>query len=171
MDGYEFSLEIVRSPAVVALVTAIATSLGTGLCTYFAATHGKEKEWQRSEKTRKEARLYQQRSRQYELLQAMLVRVASLKSIKDEVGSQNTTEITQSYLKLLLDFDTVLPIAQIYASETVYEELLEMSRLIKDVKPYPLKRIQEITQQADRLLLAMRGEIQDMNAEILKSSK
>ena len=45
MDGYEFSLEIVRSPAVVALVTAIATSLGTGLCTYFAATHGKEKEW------------------------------------------------------------------------------------------------------------------------------
>ena len=43
MDGYEFSLEIVRSPAVVSLLTAIATSLGTGLCTYFAATHGKEK--------------------------------------------------------------------------------------------------------------------------------
>lgn len=42
MDGYEFSLEIVRSPAVVAWVTAIATSLGTGLCTYFAATHGKD---------------------------------------------------------------------------------------------------------------------------------
>ena len=105
MDGYEFSLEIVRSPAVVALVTAIATSLGTGLCTYFAATHGKEKEWQRSEKTRKEARLYQQRSRQYELLQAILVRVASLKSIKDEVGSQNTTEITQSYLKLRVCVD------------------------------------------------------------------
>ena len=42
MDGYEFSLEIVRSPALVALVTAIATSLGTGLCTYFAATHGKD---------------------------------------------------------------------------------------------------------------------------------
>ena len=82
MDGYEFSLEIVRSPAVVALVTAIATSLGTGLCTYFAATHGKEKEWQRSEKTRKEARLYQQRSRQYELLQAILVRVASTSFVK-----------------------------------------------------------------------------------------
>ena len=31
MDGYEFSLKIVRSPAVVALVTAIAISLGTGL--------------------------------------------------------------------------------------------------------------------------------------------
>lgn len=31
MDGYEFSLEIVRSLAVVALVTAIATSLGMGL--------------------------------------------------------------------------------------------------------------------------------------------
>ena len=31
MDGYESSLEIVRSPAVVALVTEIATSLGTGL--------------------------------------------------------------------------------------------------------------------------------------------
>ena len=171
MDGYEFSLEIVRSPAVVALVTAIATSLGTGFCTYFAATHGKEKEWQRSEKTRKEARLYQQRSRQYELLQSILLRVASLKGIKDEAGSQNTTEITQSYLKWLLDFDTVLPIAQIYASEAVYEELLKMSLLINDVKPYPLNRIQEITQQADNLLLAIRGEIQDMNAEILKSSK
>ena len=44
MDGYEFSLEIVRSPAVVALVTAIATSLGTGFCTYFVTVHGKEKE-------------------------------------------------------------------------------------------------------------------------------
>lgn len=58
MDGYEFSLEIVRSPAVVALVTAIDTSLGTGFCPYFVTVHGKEKEWQRSEKIRKEARLY-----------------------------------------------------------------------------------------------------------------
>ena len=31
MDGYEFSLETFRSPAVAALVTAIAISLGTGL--------------------------------------------------------------------------------------------------------------------------------------------
>ena len=31
MDSYEFCLEIVRSPAVVALVTVIATSLGMGL--------------------------------------------------------------------------------------------------------------------------------------------
>ena len=46
MDGYEFSLEIVRSPTVVALVTAIDTSLGTGFCTYFVTVHGKEKEWQ-----------------------------------------------------------------------------------------------------------------------------
>ena len=78
MDGYEFSFEIVRSLAGVALVTAIATSLGTGFCTYFVTVHGKEKEWQRSEKTRKEARLYQQRSRQYELLQPILLRVVSL---------------------------------------------------------------------------------------------
>lgn len=78
MDGYEFSFGIVRSLAVVALVTAIDTSLGTGFCTYFVTVHGKEKEWQRSEKTRKEARLYQQRSRQYELLQPILLRVASL---------------------------------------------------------------------------------------------
>lgn len=77
MDGYEFSFEIVRS-LVVALVTAIATSLGTGFCTYFVTVHGKEKEWQRPEKTRKEARLYQQRSRQYELLQLILLRVVSL---------------------------------------------------------------------------------------------
>ena len=59
-------------------MTAIAISLGTGFCTYFVTVHGKEKEWQRSEKTRKEARLYQQRSRQYELLQPILLRVASL---------------------------------------------------------------------------------------------
>ena len=44
MDGYEFSFEIVRSLAVVALVTAIATSLGTGFCTYFVTVHGNEKE-------------------------------------------------------------------------------------------------------------------------------
>lgn len=44
MDGYEFSLEIVRSPAVVVLVTAIDTSLGMGFCTYFVTVHGKEKE-------------------------------------------------------------------------------------------------------------------------------
>ena len=71
-----------RSLAVVDLVTAIDTSLGTGFCTYFVTVHGKEKEWQRSEKTRKEARLYQQRSRQYELLQPILLRVASTSFLK-----------------------------------------------------------------------------------------
>lgn len=44
MDGYEFSFGIVRSLAVVALVTAIDTSLGTGFCTYLVTVHGNEKE-------------------------------------------------------------------------------------------------------------------------------
>ena len=35
-----------------------------------------------NEKTRKEARLYQQRSRQYELLQPILLRVASTSFVK-----------------------------------------------------------------------------------------
>lgn len=52
MDGYEFSFEIVRSPAVVAFVTAIATSLGTGFCTYFVTVHGKEKEYGRGRRKR-----------------------------------------------------------------------------------------------------------------------
>ncbi len=44
MDGYEFSFGIARSLAVVTLVTAIDTSLGTGFCTCFVTVHGKEKE-------------------------------------------------------------------------------------------------------------------------------
>lgn len=166
MDGYEFSLEIVRSPAVVALVTAIATSLGTGLCTYFAATHGKEKEWQRSEKTRKEERLYQRRVRLYEALLPMILRMNMAKTAQDKLSEKFTDKNRQDYMELLLTFNSLLPMAQIYASQKVYDAMSQLSYLI-NIKP--TFDIEEVALKSGEVQTAIRAEIQEMNAEILKS--
>lgn len=166
MDGYEFSFEIVRSPAVVALVTAIATSLGTGLCTYFAATHGKEKEWQRAEKTRKEERLYQRRVRLYEALLPMILRMNMAKTAQDKLSEKFTDKNRQDYMELLFTFNSLLPMAQIYASQKVYDAMSQLSYLI-NIKP--TFDIEEVALKSGEVQTAIRAEIQEMNAEILKS--
>ncbi len=152
---------VIQSPLIVALVTAAVT----GWWTSRVAVKGKKLDWSLSEKSRKEERLYQRRVELYEKLLPLLMKLSAAKILKEVFPEKMTPNDSQVYLQILVEFNSVLPIAQLYASQKSYEAMGRMSYLINiDASPLSLiAKIPQIMTQAGELQTVIREELMSMN--------
>ena len=152
---------VIQSPLIVALVTAAVT----GWWTSRVAVKGKKLDWSLSEKSRKEERLYQRREELYEKLLTLLMKLSAAKILKEVFPEKMTPNDSQVYLQILVEFNSVLPIAQLYASQKSYEAMGRMSYLINiDASPLSLiAKIPQIMTQAGELQTVIREELMSMN--------
>ena len=162
-------MAMVQSPLTVAVITAVVT----GWWTKRVALNGKKLDWSLSEKSRKEERLYQRRVELYEKLLPLLMKLAAAKIYKETFPEKMTPGDSQVYLEILMEFNSVLPIAQLYASQKSYEAMERMSYLI-NIDTNPLAQIAKIPQimtQAGELQTVIREELMSMNVEGVARSK
>lgn len=162
-------MAMVQSPLTVAVISAAVT----GWWTNRVAVNGKKLDWGLSEKSRKEERLYQRRVELYERLLPLLMKLSAAKILKDAFPEKMTPGDSQVYLKILVEFNSVLPIAQLYASQKSYEAMGRMSYLINiDSSPLVLiAKIPQIMTQAGELQTLIREELMSMNGESVARSK
>lgn len=130
-------------------------------------------DWSLSEKSRKEERLYQRRVELYEKLLPILMKLAAAKILKEAYPEKMTPGDSQVYRKILVEFNSVLPIAQLYASQKSYEAMERMSYLINidNSQLALLEKIPQITAQAGELQTLIREELMSMNGEGVARSK
>lgn len=162
-SGWDCFMAVIQSPLLVAVVTAVVT----GWWTSRVAVKGKKLDWSLSEKSRKEERLYQRRAELYEKLLPLLMKLSAAKILKEAFPEKMTTEDSQAYLRALVEFNSVLPIAQLYASRELYDAMGRMSYLINiDTSPVALlAKIPQIMTQAGELQILVREELMSMNGE------
>ena len=168
-SGWDCFMAMVQSPLTVAVITAAVT----GWWTNRVAVNGKKLEWGFSEKSRKEERLYRRRVELYERLLPILMKLSAAKILKEAFPEKMTPGDSQVYLKILVEFNSVLPIAQLYASQKSYEAMEQMSYLI-NIDTDPLAQIAKIPQimtQAGELQTLIREELMSMNGEGVARSK
>ena len=168
-SGWDCFIAMVQSPLTVAVITAAVT----GWWTNRVAVNGKKLEWGFSEKSRKEERLYRRRVELYERLLPILMKLSAAKILKEAFPEKMTPGDSQVYLKILVEFNSVLPIAQLYASQKSYEAMEQMSYLI-NIDTDPLAQIAKIPQimtQAGELQTLIREELMSMNGEGVARSK
>lgn len=148
-SGWDCFMAVVQSPLTVAVITAVVT----GWWTKRVALNGKKLDWSLSEKSRKEERLYQRRVELYEKLLPILMKLAAAKILKEAYPEKMTPGDSQVYRKILVEFNSVLPIAQLYASQKSYEAMERMSYLINidNSQLALLEKIPQITAQAGEL--------------------
>lgn len=168
-SGWDCFMAMVQSPLTVAVITAAVT----GWWTNRVAVNGKKLEWGFSEESRKEERLYRRRVELYERLLPILMKLSAAKILKEAFPEKMTPGDSQVYLKILVEFNSVLPIAQLYASQKSYEAMEQMSYLI-NIDTDPLAQIAKIPQimtQAGELQTLIREELMSMNGEGVARSK
>ena len=96
----------------------------------------------------------------------MILRMNMAKTAQDKLSEKFTDKNRQDYMELLFTFNSLLPMAQIYASQKVYDAMSQLSYLINIKSTFD---IEEVALKSGEVQTAIRAEIQEMNAEILKS--
>ena len=101
----------------------------------------------------------------YEKLLPLLMKLSAAKILKEVFPEKMTPNDSQVYLQILVEFNSVLPIAQLYASQKSYEAMGRMSYLINiDASPLSLiAKIPQIMTQAGELQTVIREELMSMN--------
>lgn len=109
--------------------------------------------------------MYQQRVRLYEALLPVILKMTTTRAIQDKLSAKFTDKDRQDYMGLLLTFNSLVPTAQIYASQKVFNAMSQLSYLINIKQTFDKE---EVALQAGEVQTAIRDEIQKMNAETLK---